>query len=81
MANRKNELYSPVVEVAWANLRKPDEFRGSVKHDVQVVVNEEFKVQIDALGMPLNGTYVGKESGDTIVKVKTTEFTKQDKQE
>ena len=81
MANRKNELYSPVVEVAWANLRKPDEFRGSRKHDVQVVVNEEFKVQIDALDMPLNGTYVGKESGDTIVKVKTTEFTKQDKEE
>lgn len=81
MANRKNELYSPIVEVAWANLRKPDEFRGSRKHDVQVVVNDEFKVQIDELGMPLNGTYVGKESGDTIVKVKTTEFTKQDKEE
>jgi hypothetical protein len=81
MADRKNEIYSPVVEVAWANLRKPDEFRGSRKHDVQVVVNEEFKVQIDALGMPLNGTYVGKESGDTIVKVKTTEFTKQDREE
>ena len=32
MANRNNELYSPVVEIAWANLRKPDEFRGSKKH-------------------------------------------------
>jgi hypothetical protein len=81
MANRNNELYSPVVEVAWANLRKPDEFRGSKKHDVQVVVNEEFQAQIDKLGMPLNGTYTGKESGDTIVKVKTTEFTKMDKDE
>ncbi len=81
MANRNNELYSPVVEIAWANLRKPDEFRGSKKHDVQVVVNEEFQAQIDKLGMPLNGTYTGKESGDTIVKVKTTEFTKQDKDE
>ena len=81
MANRNNELYSPVVEIAWANLRKPDEFRGSKKHDVQVVVNEEFQAQIDKLGMPPNGTYTGKESGDLIVKVKTTEFTKQDKDE
>ena len=81
MANRNNELYSPVVEIAWANLRKPDEFRGSKKHDVQVVVNEEFQAQIDKLGMPLNGTYTGKESGDLIVKVKTTEFTKQNKDE
>lgn len=81
MANRNNELYSPVVEVAWANLRKPDEFRGSKKHDVQVVVNEEFQAHIDKLGMPLNGTYTGKESGDLIVKVKTTEFTKQNKDE
>jgi hypothetical protein len=81
MANRNNELYSPVVEVAWANLRKPDEFRGSRKHDVQVVVNDEFKTQLDGFNMPLTGTYVGKESGDTIVKVKTTEFTKQDKNE
>ena len=81
MANRNNELYSPVVEVAWANLRKPDEFRGSKKHDVQVVVNDEFKKQLDAFNMPLNGTYTGKESGDTIVKVKTTEFTKQNKDE
>jgi len=81
MANRNNELYSPVVEIAWANLRKPDEFRGSKKHDVQVVVNEEFQAQIDKFGMPLNGTYTGKDSGDTIVKVKTTEFTKQDKDE
>ena len=79
MANRNNELYSPVVEVAWANLRKPDEFRGSKKHDIQVVVNEDFKKQLDAFNMPLNGTYTGKESGDTIVKVKTTEFTKQNK--
>ena len=81
MANRNNELYSPVVEVAWANLRKPDEFRGSKKHDVQVVVNDEFKTQLDGFNMPLNGTYTGKESGDTIVKVKTTEFTKQNKDE
>lgn len=81
MANRNNELYSPVVEVAWANLRKPDEFRGSKKHDVQVVVNDDFKKQLDAFNMPLNGTYTGKESGDTIVKVKTTEFTKQNKDE
>lgn len=81
MANRNNELYSPVVEVAWANLRKPDEFRGSRKHDVQVVVNDEFKAQLDAFNMPMNGTYTGKESGDTIVKVKTTEFTKMDKDE
>lgn len=81
MANRNNELYSPVVEVAWANLRRPDEFRGSKKHDVQVVVNDEFKKQLDAFNMPLNGTYTGKESGDTIVKVKTTEFTKQNKDE
>ena len=64
-----------------SDLRKPDEFRGSKKHDVQVVVNEEFQAQIDKFGMPLNGTYTGKDSGDTIVKVKTTEFTKQDKDE
>lgn len=76
MANRNQEIYSTVVDVAWANLRRPDEFRGSKKHDLQVVVNPEFKAQLDEIGMPLTGTYTGKESGDTIVKVKTTEFTK-----
>lgn len=76
MANRNNEIYSPSVLVAWSNLRRPDEFRGTKKHDIQVVVNSEFQKQLDALGMPLNGTYTGKETGDLIVKVKTTEFTK-----
>ena len=76
MANRNQSITSPTVDVAWANLRRPDEFRGSKKHDIQVVINDEFKAQLDKIGMPLTGTYVGKESGDTIVKVKTTEFTK-----
>ena len=75
MANRNNEIATDTLLVEWSNLMKPDEFRGSKKHDIQVVVDADFQAQLDEIGMPLTGTYENKE-GKTIAKIKTTQFTK-----
>ena len=40
MAKRSNEITTSTVDVVWANLRRPDEFRGSKKHDISIVMNE-----------------------------------------
>lgn len=74
MAKRSNEIITANLNVVWANLRRPDEFRGSKKHDISVVLSDELKSQLSELGYTTyTGSYVGKESGDTIVKVKTTD--------
>jgi hypothetical protein len=75
MAQRSNEIATDNLLVEWSNLMQPDEFRGSKKHDIQVVVDADFQAQLDAIGMPLTGTYENKE-GKTIAKIKTTQFTK-----
>ena len=66
------------VNVVWANLSKPDEFRGSKKHDISVVISEEQKEEIDKItnGGDLAGIRTG-DQGDLILKAKTTVFTKQ----
>ena len=75
MAKRSNEIITNNLNVVWANLRRPDEFRGSKKHDISVVLSDDLKAQLSEMGYSAyTGSYVGKESGDTIVKVKTTEF-------
>ena len=75
MAIRKNEIKTDSLLVEWSNLMRPDEFRGSKKHDIQVVVDADFQAQLDEIGIPLTGTYENKE-GKTIAKIKTTQFTK-----
>ena len=74
MAKRSNEIYTSTVDVVWANLRRPDEFRGSKKHDISIVMNDDLKQKLEALGFTeYCSSYVGKESGDQIIKVKTTD--------
>lgn len=77
MAKRSNEIITNNLNVVWANLSRPDEFRGSKKHDISVVLTDELKAQLGELGFTsYTGSYVGKESGDTIIKVKTTDCIK-----
>lgn len=66
------------VSVVWANLAKADEFRGSKKHDISVVISEEQLKEIKAItgGGTIAGVREG-EKGDLILKAKTTVFTKQ----
>lgn len=66
------------VNVVWANLRKPDEFRGSRKHDISVVISAEQQAEIQKLtnGGEVAGIRTG-DQGDIILKAKTTVFTKQ----
>lgn len=75
MATRNNEIATDTLLVEWSNLMQPDEFRGSKKHDIQVVVDADFQAQLDAIGLPLTGVYENKE-GKSIAKIKTTQFTK-----
>ena len=66
------------VNVVWANLRKPDEFRGSKKHDISVVITPEQQAEMLKLtnGGDIAGIRTG-DQGDIILKAKTTVFTKQ----
>lgn len=74
MAKRSNEITTSTVDVVWANLRRPDEFRGSKKHDISIVMNDDLKQKLSELGYSdYCSSYVGKESGDLIIKVKTTD--------
>ncbi len=74
MAKRSNEITTSTVDVVWANLRRPDEFRGSKKHDISIVMNDDLKGKLSGLGFTdYCSSYVGKESGDLIIKVKTTD--------
>ena len=81
--NTKSTLFSfGNVEVVWANLAKPDEFRGTTKHDISYIISEEQLAEAAAAlpaGAEIKGVRVG-DKGDTIAKAKTTVFTKQGKQ-
>lgn len=77
--NSKSTLYRiEDVSVVWANLKKADEFRGSKKHDISVVISPEQKAEIEKItnGGKIAGIRNG-EQGDIILKAKTTVFTKQ----
>lgn len=86
MSNKRNEIYTPSVRCTWANLARPDEFRGSKKHTIQVEMTPEFEALlkerfgVSAINkdtcagfMPAKGEY------PAAVTIKTTEFTKQNK--
>ena len=87
MSNKRNEIYTPTVRCTWANLARPDEFRGSKKHTVQVEMTPEFEALLkerfgvsainkDTVAgfMPAKGEY------PAAVTIKTTEFTKKNQE-
>ena len=63
--------------VVWSNLSKPDEFKGTIKHDISVVISPEEKAEMEKLtgATRIAGIRDGQE-GDIICKAKTTVFTK-----
>lgn len=77
--SKKNELFNtPTVKVAWANIADPDEYRGTMKHQIQVIVTPELQKILDekAGGADINGMRVDAE-GNTILKAKSSVFTKE----
>ena len=70
------------VTVVWGNLHRPDEFRGTKKHDVSFVISEEQLAAAQAAlpaGAEIKGVRTG-DKGDIIAKAKTTVFTKAGKE-
>ena len=63
--------------VVWSNLSKPDDFRGSLKHDISVVISADEMAEMQKLtgAEKIAGVRTG-EQGDIICKAKTTVFTK-----
>ncbi len=60
--SRKNELFNtPSVKVSWANIADPDEYRGTIKHQIQIIADADTQKILDtaaggsniALGVPL----------------------------
>lgn len=83
MSNKRNEIYTPAVRCTWANLLRPDEFRGSKKHTVQIEVTPELEALIaqrfgvDKLNKDTVAGYLpAKGDYPAAVTVKTTQFTK-----
>lgn len=77
--SKKNELFNtPSVKVAWANIADPDEYRGTMKHQIQVVVTPELQELIDGVanGADINGLRQDNE-GNTILKAKSSVYTKE----
>lgn len=86
MSNKRNEIYSPTVRCTWANLARPDEFKGSKKHTIQVEMTPEFenvlKTRFGLSTIDKNtvaGFLPAKGEYPAAVTIKTTEFTKQGK--
>jgi hypothetical protein len=83
MSNKRNEIYTPAVRCTWANLIRPDEFRGSKKHTVQIEVTPELedliaqRFGVDKLNKDtVSGYLPAKGDYPAAVTVKTTQFTK-----
>ncbi len=77
--NKKSKYYRlEKVPVHWANLFRPDEFRGSKKHDVTVIISQsQYDEMLSLAGVErLAGVRVG-EQGDILCKAKSTVFTRQ----
>lgn len=77
--NKKSKLYKiKNAQTIWSNLHKPDDFRGSLKHDLSFVITDDQHAEMLKLcGNPdkIAGIRTGDE-GDLICKAKTTVFTK-----
>lgn len=77
--SKKNELFNtPSVKVAWANIADPDEYRGTMKHQIQVYVTPELQELIEGVadGAEINGLRQDNE-GNTILKAKSSVYTKE----
>ena len=77
--SKKNELFNtPSVKVSWANIADPDEYRGTVKHQIQVIVDDECMAALNtaAKGSKINGLREDAE-GNQILKAKSTVYTKE----
>lgn len=77
--SKKNELFNTSsVKVSWANIADPDEYRGTVKHQIQVIVDDECMAIIKkaANGSKVNGMREDAE-GNIILKAKSTVYTKE----
>ena len=77
--SKKNELFNtPSVKVAWANIADPDEYRGTMKHQIQVIVTPELQEIIEGVadGAEINGLRQDNE-GNTILKAKSSVYTKE----
>jgi hypothetical protein len=75
----KNELFNtPSVKVVWANIADPDEYRGTIKHQIQVQVTPELQELLDEKsgGSDINGLRQDNE-GNTILKAKSSVYTKE----
>ncbi len=82
MTMTKNKTYRINNATAvWSNLSSPDDFRGSRKHDISVVISKEQYDEMKALcgADKLAGVREGKE-GDLIAKAKSTVFVKEGKE-
>lgn len=87
MSNKRNEFYSPAVRCTWANLARPDEFRGSKKHTIQIEVTPELEKKVaEQFGIAsmtketVAGFLPAKGDYPAAVTVKTTEFTKKNEE-
>ena len=80
MANKSKFYRLDNVTVNWANLFKPDEFRGQKKHDCTVVITQaQYDAMLELAGADkIAGIRVG-EQGDILCKAKSTVFTRQGK--
>ena len=64
--------------VTWANIADPDEYRGTLKHQIQVRVDEGLSKLLNekAAGAKINGLREDNE-GNTILKAKSSVYTKE----
>lgn len=77
--SKKNSLFnSNTVEVTWANIADPDEYRGTLKHQIQVIADEELTTLLEghANGAKINGLRQDAE-GRSILKAKSSVYTKE----
>lgn len=77
--SRKNELFNtPSVKVSWANIADPDEYRGTIKHQIQIIADADTQKILDtaAGGSKINGMREDAE-GNMILKAKSTVYTKE----
>ena len=82
MTMTKNKTYRINNATAvWSNLSSPDDFRGSLKHDISIIITDEQYSEMKGLvgADKLAGVREGKE-GDLIAKAKSTVFVKEGKE-
>lgn len=77
----KNPMFNtPALDVRWADIARPDSFKGSLKHQIQVIVTDEMLNLLKEYAgtRKINGL---REDGDnTIFKAKSVVYTRDGKE-